>query len=60
MKEENKNNHRSVGLDNLRNRIKILNEKFGTECSLDITDLNETYRNGSGTRVVLQFNSKNI
>lgn len=48
--------HRSVGLGNLRNRIKILNEKYGTECSLVIADLKETENNKSGTRVTLKFN----
>lgn len=56
MRAQNKNNHRSLGLDNLRNRIKILNEKYGTECSLLITDLSDLQQNESGTRVTLQFN----
>lgn len=56
MRAQNKNNHRSVGLDNLRNRIKILNEKYGTNCSLRITDLSEMQQNESGTRVTLRFN----
>ncbi len=60
MKELNKNNHRSVGLDNIRNRVKILNEKYGAECKLTITDLSELQDNGSGTRATLQFTIINI
>jgi putative methionine-R-sulfoxide reductase with GAF domain len=55
MKEQNKNNHRSVGLDNIRNRVKILNEKYRAECKLTITDLSELHNNQSGTRATLQF-----
>ena len=52
--------HRSVGLENLRKRIKIMNEKYGTDCSLDIVDMGECGINGSGTRVTLQFKLMNI
>jgi signal transduction histidine kinase len=48
--------HRSVGLENLQKRIRIMNEKYDTSCSLEITDLKEAGLNGSGTRVVLKFN----
>ena len=58
IKAQQKNNHRSVGLDNLRNRIKIINEKYGAYCKLTITDLSEVQKNGSGTRATLEF--KNI
>jgi two-component system LytT family sensor kinase len=44
-----------VGLDNLRNRIKIMNEKYDMNCSLVITDLSEKNINETGTSVVLQF-----
>jgi LytS/YehU family sensor histidine kinase len=56
LKEANKSPHQSVGLENLKKRIKIMNEKFDTECSLEITDLNENGMNGHGTKVVLKFN----
>jgi putative methionine-R-sulfoxide reductase with GAF domain len=48
--------HQSVGLENLKKRIKIMNEKYDTACSLEIKDLNENGRNGRGTMVVLGFN----
>ncbi len=54
-KELHKKKHHSVGLDNLRKRIKILNEKFGTACTLVITDLADEQENKSGTRVTLTF-----
>ena len=60
MKSHNKPNHRSVGLDNLKNRIKILNEKYGTDCTLTISDLSELQNHKSGTRAILQFNIINI
>src|SRR6185436_16138169 len=56
LKEINRPLHNSVGLENLRKRIKIMNEKYNTDCSLDIIDLKETGRNDKGTRVVLRFN----
>jgi LytS/YehU family sensor histidine kinase len=49
--------HQSVGLSNLRNRIKIMNEKYDTGCTLEITDLNDLNKDKSGTRVVLRFNT---
>jgi len=55
-KEQHKAGHRSVGLENLRNRIKIMNEKYQTNCSLQITDLSGIEGKGSGTRAILRFN----
>lgn len=55
MKEENKAVHHSVGLDNLRRRIKILNEKFEASCSIAIKDLEDEQAGKTGTRVTLQF-----
>jgi len=59
-KEQHKAGHRSVGLENLRNRIKIMNEKYQTNCSLQITDLSGIEGKGSGTRAILRFNLINI
>jgi len=55
-----KTSHQSVGLDNLRKRIKILNEKFGAGCSLTIRELEDERAGGKGTRVVLEFTVINI
>jgi sensor histidine kinase YesM len=44
-----------VGLDNLRNRIKILNQKYDMTCTLDITDLSEKDSEATGTLAVLRF-----
>ena len=52
--------HNSVGLENLRKRIKIINEKYDTDCSLEIIDMKETDRSDKGTRVVLRFNLINL
>lgn len=59
LKKTNGSIHRSHGLENLRKRIKIMNEKHDTECCLDITDLNDIDPGKTGTRVVLQFNTIN-
>ena len=60
LKVINRTQHRSHGLDNLRNRIKIMNEKYDTECSLEITDLEDISKDRNGTRVVLCFNIVNM
>ena len=46
--------HRSVGLENLRRRIRFMNEKYGTSSGIGIEDLSET-EGRQGTRVILQF-----
>jgi ligand-binding sensor domain-containing protein len=56
LKRVNKPPYQSVGLNNLRNRIKILNEKYDTGCSLIIFDLGDANTNKTGTRAVLHFN----
>ena len=62
--EANKNlqhsTHKSVGLDNLRNRIAIMNEKFDMDCSLTITDLSETDAALTGTLAVLKFKNRDL
>lgn len=55
-KKQQRPAHHPVGLANLRNRIAILNEKYATGCSLEITDLMECGEDRTGTRVVLTFN----
>ena len=60
LKEINRPLHNSVGLENLRKRIKIMNEKYDTDCSIEIMDLKETGKNDKGTRVVLRFNVINL
>jgi sensor histidine kinase YesM len=60
LKQQHKNPHRSVGLDNLRNRIKIINEKYGMHCSLSITDLKHMTQDEHGTRAILQFQIMNL
>ncbi len=52
----NKPAHNSVGLSNLRNRIKIMNEKYDVGCSLEINDLSEQDEGKTGTCAVLRFN----
>jgi len=44
-----------VGLGNLRNRIKIMNEKYRMNCTLDIADLSDKYPDRTGTKVILRF-----
>jgi putative methionine-R-sulfoxide reductase with GAF domain len=52
----NKSQHQSMGLSNLRNRIKIMNEKYHTGCTLEITDRGDSDKNKTGTCVALRFN----
>ena len=56
LKRLNKTTHQSVGLNNLRNRIKIMNEKYDAGCTLQIVDLHDLDKNKTGTRATLQFN----
>lgn len=60
LKTANRPFHHSVGLENLQKRIKIINEKYHTDCSLEITDLKETGKGSNGTKVILRFNVLNI
>ncbi|HEY4061020.1 MAG TPA: histidine kinase [Puia sp.] len=57
LRKLSRSTHRPVGLSNLRNRIKIMNEKYDTGCTLEIKDLQELGKDeeGSGTRAVLRF-----
>jgi ligand-binding sensor domain-containing protein/putative methionine-R-sulfoxide reductase with GAF domain len=55
LRKLSKSSHKSVGLNNLRNRIKIMNEKYDTGCTLQINDMQEIDNSRSGTRVVLRF-----
>ena len=57
LKQVQRPTHQSVGLSNLRHRIMILNEKFDAGCSLEIMDLSHSPGNGTGTCVVLRFNT---
>jgi ligand-binding sensor domain-containing protein/putative methionine-R-sulfoxide reductase with GAF domain len=56
LKQRKTASHRSVGLSNLRNRIKIMNEKYDTGCSLEIVDLEDPHnKDKTGTCAVLRF-----
>jgi sensor histidine kinase YesM len=48
--------HKPVGLTNLRNRIKILNEKYDTGATLELSDLEDEGKGKTGTCAVLRFN----
>ena len=53
MNQFNKQPH--VGLENLRSRIKIMNEKYDMNCTLDIRDLSENNIHRTGTLATLRF-----
>jgi putative methionine-R-sulfoxide reductase with GAF domain len=59
LKQMNGAIHHSLGLENLKKRIKIMNEKYDTNCTLEIVDLKDVEKNKKGTRVTLQFNILN-
>jgi ligand-binding sensor domain-containing protein len=49
--------HRSLGIANVYERLKVLNEKYNMNSSLDIIDKSELpEKNSSGTLVTLRFN----
>jgi len=48
--------HRSAGLENLKKRIRIINEKFDTDCTLQVADLEEPQLGRQGTKAVLALN----
>jgi LytS/YehU family sensor histidine kinase len=56
LKQMNGAIHHSLGLENLKKRIKIMNEKYDTNCALEIVDLKDVEKNKKGTRVTLKFN----
>jgi len=60
LRKEHRPMHRSMGLENLRNRIRIMNEKYKTDCTIEITDLAEIGSVHSGTRVILELNLINL
>jgi sensor histidine kinase YesM len=55
-KAASKNRHQSVGLENLRKRIKIINGKYDANCSLVINDRKDLEHGKRGTLVVLRLN----
>jgi len=55
LKQLNKTAHQSVALNNLRHRIKIMNEKYDTGCTLGIIDLHDIDKRKTGTRATLRF-----
>lgn len=52
-------NHNSLGIKNIKNRIALLNEKYGLESSLTIVDKSLTGENKNGTLVILKLSVKN-
>jgi putative methionine-R-sulfoxide reductase with GAF domain len=60
LKQNNGAIHHSLGLENIKKRIKIMNEKYDTNCTLEIIDLKDVDKTKRGTRVILQFNIINI
>lgn len=57
LKRKHRPLHKSVGLKNLRGRMKIMNEKYNADCTLEITDLQEMEVSRTGTLAVLSFKS---
>ncbi|HZH00519.1 MAG TPA: hypothetical protein VEY32_05515, partial [Flavisolibacter sp.] len=54
-------NHTSVGIENIRKRIQVLNEKYNIDCSLIIEDKkHKQSAGGTGTIVTLKLPIKNV
>lgn len=51
----NGSSHRSVGLDNLRNSVHIMNEKYNMDCRLQISYRSENGGDNNGTIAKLSF-----
>lgn len=51
LKTKNQLKTKSTGMDNIQNRLKIINDMFKTQIELSITDLDENH----GTRVIVQI-----
>jgi tetratricopeptide (TPR) repeat protein len=45
--------HQSFGIENIRHRLNLLNEKYHLNCSLQIKDKSEINKNESGTLAIL-------
>jgi sensor histidine kinase YesM len=53
--------HTSVGIENIRKRIQVLNEKYNIDCSLIIEDKKHRQSvEGTGTIVTLKLPIKNV
>lgn len=52
--------HNSLGLENLRNRLRIMNEKYDLGGNLIVTDLCEEDQGKCGTKITLVLNLINI
>jgi glucose-6-phosphate-specific signal transduction histidine kinase len=48
-----KHGHQSFGIENIRRRLTLLNEKYHLDCCLQIKDKSELDRNESGTLAIL-------
>ncbi|HEY6506160.1 MAG TPA: histidine kinase, partial [Chitinophagaceae bacterium] len=48
--------HRSLGIQSIHERLKVLNEKYNMNSSLSITDRSELPGNQTGTIAILKFN----
>jgi sensor histidine kinase YesM len=45
--------HQSVGIDNIKQRLLLLNEKYKTDCSLTIEDKNDNDTTATGTLAII-------
>ena len=50
-----KRGHQSFGIENIRHRLALLNEKYHLNCRLEIKDKSETNKNESGTLAILSL-----
>jgi sensor histidine kinase YesM len=54
-------NHQSIGINNIKHRIKLLNEKYHFHSTVSIEDKSATIpQNGTGTKVTLHLPAKNL
>jgi sensor histidine kinase YesM len=61
LKNKEEREHNSVGIANIRQRIKLLNEKYNLKSTVLVEDkLAVAPKNGTGTKVTLRLPVKNI
>lgn len=54
-KENKLQTHQSLGISNIKNRIRLLNEKYNLQSSVTLEDKSTLSENASGTRITLRL-----
>lgn len=55
-----KTSHRSIGIENIKHRLNLLNQKYHLDCSLQINDKSELNKSETGTIAILTLPCSNL